>query len=344
MKHLIAPAEKILPPEPRSIPEELVIAPNSRAVQNEYARGNYVRLGPGVYVPTQIWLDADASFKLLALCSAKVLRSPQTVFAGEAALFLAGLPVFGTPGGILTVTDAHSRLGAEKGTLAASSSASGPLQTSVAAAPRIFRKQVRHVDPVRTGDFTVMQLPDAVADVAARLPLLRALTVADGLARFGHRLGLQLSQAHDAADALTFASHVNRAHQVLDLARPGAATPFETGSRCVMLQHGFQEPVLQRPHFDEIGRFIGFTDTHWEDRNTSGEADGRIKYTDPRILGGRSPEDVLLEEKIRQQRIEATGVRIIRWQWSDMIHPDRLVRILRLADIPADPSWRIRLL
>jgi hypothetical protein len=54
-------------------------------------------------------------------------------------------------------------------------------------------------------------------------------------------------------------------------------------------------------------------------------------------------EDVLFEEKIRQQRIEATGVRIIRWLWSDMIHPERLVRILTLAKIPSHPSWRLRL-
>jgi hypothetical protein len=288
-------------------------------------------------------LGSDSDFKLLAVCAAKVLRSPETVFAGETALFLAGFPVFGTPGGILTVTESHSRLGAEKRSLAASSSAPGTLRSSVDSAPRIHRKQVSHVRPVAMGDFTVVELPHAVADVTARLPLVRALTVADGLARFGSHLRLELNHAREAADALAFASHTLRAHQVLDLARAGAATPLETGSRCVMLQNGFQDPQLQYPHFDEHGRFIGRTDTGWPEKRTFGEADGRIKYKDPRILAGRSMEDVLFEEKIRQQRIEATGVRIIRWLWSDMIHPERLVRILTLAKIPSHPSWRLRL-
>ncbi|MGO3090680.1 MAG: hypothetical protein ACTII7_13520 [Galactobacter sp.] len=343
MKPFQAPPERILAPLPKRLPAELVVAPGSRAAQRDFERGHSVRLGPGVYLPATVWEAATWEQRLVFICAAKVLRGPETVFAGETALVLMGLPTFGTPQGILTVTDSHSRLGREKPTISVSAVAAPTLRDSVRRAPRIFRREVPKLEVQTSGDFLTVDPATAVADAAGRLPLKRGVTAADGLARYGHLISAHLSDAHAAAEVLRYGTHRQRAQQVLSLARPGSGSPFETGSRCVMLQHGFQEPTLQQPHFDEYGNFLGFTDTHWEVPNTSGEADGRIKYRDPRLMNGRTMEDVLFAEKQRQQRIEATGVRIIRWMWEDMIHPERLVRLLTLAKIPRDPRWRVRL-
>ncbi|MGO3141346.1 MAG: hypothetical protein ACTII3_11495 [Galactobacter sp.] len=338
-----APKELILPPVPRQLPTNLVVAPNSPATQRAYQRGELIRLGPGVYMPTRVWIALKPAEIFTAVAAAKVLCCQEVVFGAETALLLAGLPVFGIPRGMAVLTTSQSRLGPEPRTVRFSAAAPDEAKAQARFVPTIVRRRVDSLDPVRTGAFLTVKPGVAVADVAARLPLLRGLTAADGLARFGHFCHADLSSAHQATELLKAETHKRKAHKVIDLARAGAATPLETGSRCVMLQHGFQEPVLQQPHFDGRGFFLGRTDKHWESRRTSGEADGRIKYVDPRYRNGRTMEQVLMDEKLRQQRIEATGVRIIRWMWEDMIHPERLVKLLLAAEIPQDPAWMVRL-
>jgi hypothetical protein len=292
---------------------------------------------------TTEWTALRPDEIFVAVAAAKVLRCPDVVFGAETALFLAGLPVFGVPAGIVVNTLSRSRLGPEPPTVRFSAAAPADAKAQARYVPTIVRRRTRDLDPVRTGGFLTVGAGVAVADVAVRLTFRQGLTAADGLARFGPLIDTTLDSARAAAESFGAKCHRERAERIIELARPGAATPLETGSRCVILQHGFQEPVLQQPHFDHAGCFLGRTDTHWHERSTSGESDGRIKYLDPRYRNGRSMEQVLMDEKIRQQKIEATGVRIIRWMWEDMIHPERLVRLLTAAGIPQDAAWMVRL-
>ena len=59
------------------------------------------------------------------------------------------------------------------------------------------------------------------------------------------------------------------------------------------------------------------------------EFDGRQKYSDPAMTGGRTPADVLWQEKIREDRIRAQVNGFIRVRWWHLVDPDRLRALFR---------------
>ena len=95
--------------------------------------------------------------------------------------------------------------------------------------------------------------------------------------------------------------------RALALARPGAQTILESLSRVRLCRAGLPEPQLQVPMYDAQG-LIGIVDMWWESLGVVGEADGAVKYDD---------RQVLYQEKIREDRIRAKGLRFVRWGWED---------------------------
>jgi hypothetical protein len=61
-----------------------------------------------------------------------------------------------------------------------------------------------------------------------------------------------------------------------------------------------------------------------------GEVDGMVKYSDEGILRGRSPHQVVIDEKRREDWIRGTtGKRIIRWGASDLVSLETFAGLLR---------------
>lgn len=108
------------------------------------------------------------------------------------------------------------------------------------------------------------------------------------------------------------------ARTIASLADGRAQRPLESVTRYRLHQLGFARPVLQtavaRP--DD-----GF---YWLDIAVGGartfiECDGKEKYLDPKLRGSRSVEQVLLDEKMREDWIRGTtGWRIVRVESADM--------------------------
>ena len=83
-----------------------------------------------------------------------------------------------------------------------------------------------------------------------------------------------------------------------------------------MILAGVSKPELQAAHRDAHG-LIGYSDFHWPEYGVVGEFDGWAKYSRGEYLAGRSPEDVLKAEKIREDRLRATGLTLVRWMWPE---------------------------
>lgn len=98
--------------------------------------------------------------------------------------------------------------------------------------------------------------------------------------------------------------------------RTGAQTPLETLSRVRLIRLGLPEPTLQAPLYDQDG-LIGYADMLWEGLGVVGEADGALKYTSGRVL---------LEEKLREDRIRARGLTVVRWTWDEILRRPERVR------------------
>jgi Transcriptional regulator, AbiEi antitoxin len=94
-----------------------------------------------------------------------------------------------------------------------------------------------------------------------------------------------------------------------------AESPLETRGRVLIVTSGLPAPELQVDLWDGDG-FIGRVDAWFEDAAVAVEFDGAVKYLDPR--DGRTPGQVLWEEKQREDRIRATGVRPVRMTMKEL--------------------------
>ena len=119
---------------------------------------------------------------------------------------------------------------------------------------------------------------------------------------------------------------IGTVRMVLAQVRSGAQTPLESISRFRLTSAGLPEPTLQYPLHDRQG-LIGYADMAWLDLGVIGECDGMLKYTSG---------DVLITEKLREDRIRALGLIVVRWTWDDVMRDpaavaDRIWRASRLA-------------
>jgi hypothetical protein len=112
-----------------------------------------------------------------------------------------------------------------------------------------------------------------------------------------------------------------------------ADRPGESISRVSISISGLPSPQLQVRLRGSSGRWY-IVDFWWPEFRHIGEFDGRYKYSDPEFLRGRSPEQALFDEKLREDDLRAAGNGMSRWTWETAQSPLRLGRLLRAAGVP----------
>ncbi len=192
-------------------------------------------------------------------------------------------------------------------------------------------------DVVEIEGLVVTSVARTVVDVAALASPLVAVTMADRAVHVDRR-GRSLPMTTKAAlldlweRSLPIRAHA-RTKGVIEFSTELADSPLESVSRVNMRVIGCPRPLLQSPFSDYRG-FIGETDFDWPAFNLVGEADGDIKYFDEQYRGGRSTEQVMRDERIRENRLRALKVEVSRWNWSIAIRPAALRVHLRNAGLP----------
>ncbi len=196
--------------------------------------------------------------------------------------------------------------------------------TRIASGPDVFR----HVSPLPPPDVTTVDgimcttLERTVFDCVRTLPLEAAVSIADAAERSYAFRGREWDQ--DAADLwrdamqgrvgrASGARGIRAARFVTDFADGKAQLPLESVSRLQLHRLGFRSMRLQVPVPAPDGGWY-FVDLGLSDIETFGECDGEAKYRDEAMRSGRSLEQVLLDEKSREDWIRGTtGWRMIRW-------------------------------
>ena len=92
-------------------------------------------------------------------------------------------------------------------------------------------------------------------------------------------------------------------------------------------------PRLQRELYTPTGIFVARVDFEWDGRLV-GEFDGLVKYGQGLMVPGQTPNDVVIAEKIREDRLRQLGLEVVRWTWADL-EAGRLPEILRQAMVRA---------
>jgi hypothetical protein len=108
---------------------------------------------------------------------------------------------------------------------------------------------------------------------------------------------------------------IGSAARAVNFADGRAESPLETRCRLALVASGFPPPELQAELHDAQG-FVARLDGWYDDAAVALEFDGRVKYLQPRA--GRSPGDVLWDEKRREDRLRELDIGVLRLVDEDM--------------------------
>lgn len=107
-----------------------------------------------------------------------------------------------------------------------------------------------------------------------------------------------------------------------------------------MVLIGVPKPDLQTrfPRADGLGEDI--VDFDWPGLGAFGEFDGKGKYFREEFRGDRTPQEVLWEEKVREDRVRQQRPRAARWGWDVALSRRRLAAALAAAGVRPVTSTR----
>lgn len=273
----------------------------------------------GVYMSAESWAALDPDARYAARVRAIALtRRYRPVLSHWSAAVLHGLPVVGPWPDAVHVT--------RSGTTAR-------FRTHIAQRNRdLDADDITEIDGM-----LVTSVVRTVLDMATVASRFTAVAMADRallVDRFQRREPLATRDELLACweRMLPFRGHI-RSRDVIEFADTRAESPLESVSRVTMQQIGCPPPELQVAHYDAAG-FIGETDFAWPEFGVVGEADGEGKYLDPDLRGGRSADEVVREEKIREDRLRALDLKVRRWGWDVARDPAQLRARLSSAGLP----------
>ncbi|MGY1848623.1 type IV toxin-antitoxin system AbiEi family antitoxin domain-containing protein [Blastococcus sp. SYSU DS1021] len=201
---------------------------------------------------------------------------------------------------------------------------------------RITQAPLGPDDVTSEGPLRVTTTARTLLDVVRRWPLDDAVVALDA-ALLRKRITVQ--QLTQGAAALQRWPGARRAARAVALADGRAESPLETRGRLRILGAAFPAPELQVEIRTE-GRLVGVVDAWFGAAAVAVEFDGKVKYTDP--WRGRTPAQVLWEEKRREDELRALGVRVIRVADEDVDRdwPRVEARLRELLAAPAPTGRR----
>jgi len=280
----------------------------------------WLRLRKGVYMEAARWAAADEREKHLALAAAVLeclAAGPVLSHASAARLHGFLVPDVAGPDVRVTAVD----------------------QWRTGRGYRVARAALPHDDVVPwLGDFSATSPARTLIDCSREWTLTPAVVTLDAALNAGAVTRSELLTAVHSSRHRTGASAAARA---VGLSDGRAESPLETEGRLSMVAAGLPLPELQVEIWDERG-FVGRVDGWYEEAAVVVEFDGRIKYSDP--WSGRSPNDVLWEEKRREDRMRRVGLRVVRLARPDLgpTWPGVVTDIQRLLAEPYTGPRRFR--
>lgn len=171
------------------------------------------------------------------------------------------------------------------------------------------------VSAVHDEDVTVVGGLRVTTMARTCIDLCRATEFRDGLVATDAALrgGLALGDFEGALLRMKGWPGTRTAARVLRHADARRESVLESFGSAVWVEQGLPRSTPQVWIYDEDG-FVGRVDELWEDHATVGEADGMVKYRQPYDTS----EHPLVAEKVRQERLERSGLAVVRYGSQDL--------------------------
>lgn len=285
---------------------------DDRDLRRRRETGELVRIRRGCYLPRVEWEAMSPTEQHIARAHAVAANaSIEPVFTHVTAAALHGIPTVGMLGPRVHVT------------IEPTSSRRRQPDLFVHALP-LDRARVLRIDGL-----LVSSVERTLVDQALTSSFQTAVVSLD----WALAAGIARSELHAALEEANPTKRQRAATAAIEFADPASGSPGESLSRGVMHLIGAAPPELQVPISDARG-LIGVVDFYWPEVRLVGEFDGRTKYTRDEFTGGRTPGDVVFEEKTREDRMRATGRGFVRWGWREANDSAALTGRLRRAGVP----------
>lgn len=281
--------------------------------------GEVIRVAPGSFVPAAQWEVLSAIDRHLVRVVEAVDRARGPVLIGlAAAAAVWGIDRIGAwPRTIDTIVPRRGG-GRSTGVFRRWTTTRGDIPTVAWRGHELTTPAQTALDLARVGTFT-----DGV--------------VAFDQARWGKRRGGPLTSESELAaclDAPELGRGGTRARRAGEFSVPLSDSVRETQSRILIDRLGFPAPVLQQPFLLRGGRHA-YPDFWFPEHGHAAEFDGTGKYLDPELLRGRTPAQVLLEEKDRADELRRLVRRVSRWRTPALRDPRLLWDILHGDGLPS---------
>ena len=293
--------------------EHLALGTTDFEIARALRRGELVHVGPGAYARSEAWtaLEPIGQHRMRVLAAARRMHS-DAVFSHHAAAALWGIRVLGRWPVPVDITIDRASGGRSTGQI------------------RRHAGGLRGVEVVQLDGLLVTTPAQTAVDLARSLPFAQGVAVIDSALHRRRDPGSRADRDHvlELAGAAR-GRHVARLRAAAGFSTDLSDSVEESHSRVLIHVLGFPAPELQVCFALPRGGRAS-TDFYWRDQDHAGECDGRSKYRDPNILRGRRPEDVVIEEKNRENELRRVVGRLSRWEPSELYTPsrfyDRLVR------------------
>ncbi|MDQ4492393.1 type IV toxin-antitoxin system AbiEi family antitoxin domain-containing protein [Sinomonas sp. ASV486] len=327
-----------------------------RQLARAYAAGRLVRLRRGVYMDIDEWFSGTAADRYAMTTASLAVGGNAPILCRETALMAWGLELPTVPDSVRYRTDRPSAVGAVPARRLYGDPDDARRRWGERPGGRPGQipqgfPDVKHlgitsgVEPLFLPHLN-LTLPlepfdPAFVDTVPRLSFAEGVVLADSV--LARRPDLKVSRTLDDLRRLC-TGMLNRSAQtrmthVLDCASGASESVGESLGRALMWELGFEIPQLQY-WVTRDGRRIARVDYFWPGIRLAGEFDGLQKYLRSQELSGKTAAQVVVDEKRREDEIRATGVRMVRWVWADILEPARLATILHRAGVPRRSAGR----
>ena len=277
-------------------------------------RGEVFRPVRGAYVRADYWRGLTEEQKALHMIAALSAKRPDIVFSHVSAALVHGLEV---PRRHLRPLHALT----EKGHCARSDG-------------QVTRHVAETCPKVLVDGILITPIGQTVFDCLRTLDLPEGLAIVDSALR---REKVNLVELQAFFDGHQRSEGYRHAARTLSLADPRSENGGESIARGIIIELGYMPPDLQVVVNDPLSGTSYRADFCWrlaDGGMVIGELDGREKYTNPEMTGGRRIEDVLLDERLRESRINARGIRVMRFHYDELMNRGRFSELLDLFGIP----------
>lgn len=292
------------------------------ALRRRMRAGEFIQPDRGIYVRPGYWDKLKISQQSLHRMRALTLLHRDWVFCNVSSLVARGFPISYRYARMMHV---HRDRSAGR----------PPRSTPDYVASRRPLEAVEIVNGVR-----VCSLASGVIDAMCSHDFREALLVGDKYLRVS---GESREMLVERLEGERRRRGILRARCAASYADGLSESGGESISRAIMIEQGYQIPILQESILDPIDPWheIRF-DFTWRDARdriiSRGEFDGHEKYSDEEMLAGKTSVRAIADAQRRESRGSIDGSPLLRFSWSEALNLSYFTLLLDTYRIPRSPG------